>query len=1368
MNKAILSATVALAFTCAASVNGAGTVEMPLAFESANGFVTGGKTARLPIQFVQNGNQPLVVEAEDADVSFEGNANAGRHSDAKCSAGFCVSHIENAVVRFTMATTGNVTVWMRGWYPSEGSWNHEEFMDGAKATNGLSKEGYVVDASFYGESPLKQNWIWTKCGNYTLSAGPHEFTFCFKGGCRLDKIVFLPEGAPGPTDEGPSAGMPGKPIAMTVTTLPLKCSTGASWRSLGGELTPRGGALTVTTSADGLSWTAVPPSGDLAFARDWPSIRFRAAFTAGKLQQSPFWNMPSVILEEASVGSARNCPVAEPVSKLPLFPQKMDGVEWDGQSCKLRSKYFVPASQGALYIEAESAQGQRLGMNAAAALPHDATASGGVYLRNRSLSDHQLRYDVRIDRQGAYTLWIRVRNSIGKFKTSSAGVLWDVGELNSETAGTSNINRPAVAKITNVRFAVPPPADTNLAAKFAATGYEGWVWAKGMTQTLLPGPHSLYFHGGFSYSDIDRLAILPKDMTPDDAAPVAALAPVTEGTVTFTPMAAIGEAMPAKVEPSGAWQVSVDGGLAFTSVPSDGRLPILSNHVAGLILKTTLNSSKQARLNEPRVVLDRQISVIKLRSEAMEMWFETGRGTPLGLYSRRAKRWLTPLQSPANWLSIYYEVPGEGAMRYVPFTDIRLTGLSATANDRLTAAYSLLGAGINAQIDYESGALEGLDRWRLSFSNTTPYCIREIAFPQFAALRTCTDPMAETLGWPCYLGAAFAYPSGGFAAASTLYYPGTASLGFFSLGNAHETLYVGARQKDGILLQMNLENPAPNELCAFSLNKSIAIPPGETWTGDYVLGLVAGDWHAAIDSHRTWLQTWLPLRQSAAWVADCDGFFQNNVTFFSQKPVDGVLINDWYGMRYNQIWGWTADSDYVGFYPVPDPRFGSPSDAKRHLSEYGRQGYHLGYYLNAQGYVRDFQTLDPVGMSVPRAQLPKKYADQVGGAEFFDRVIERAPSGEIRRQPVPLFTVKDAYEMCAGAKEWRDNLVKWTTTIWMGDYGVNALYLDQTGCVYQKCFGRDHGHGWQHAVSGRGFADIACAIRENGRRINPDFVFGIEGMTDLLSSYTDYGLWVGCLQASGYYLKYALPGMQFARGVANGNWGYFATTDEAYRDIALCNWFDYMDARGREVLRVRQDIRPFINQGCFKDTIGLSFDNGWITGRWFLRKTGGWKAAAITLHNPDGSSNALCRLTNSDLKQPLRAFAFVEGGWPRSVPVKREGEGIKFDVPAEKFSTVLLVSECPEAESLLLVARRPLVAGEDIIAGRLLNLSDRRLQATVSPELQAPLSADAASSSLTIAKGGPSPSSLRSRAYLRLTGGPMWPSPPSPVPRMHR
>ena len=1333
INRTILSAILAQALLHTSPVIGAGTVEMPLAFESVSGFVAGGKTARLTIPFIQSGNEPVVVEVEDADISFEGNANAGRHSNAKCSAGFYVSHIENAVVRFTIATPGSYTVWMRGWYPGEGYWNHEEYMDGTKAGNGLV-DGVVVDAKIWGESPLKQNWVWTKGVNYTLGAGTHEFTFCFKGGCRLDKIVFMPEGASGPTDEGSSSGRLSKPITVEVTTLPIKCSSG-SWHSLGGDLAPRDGSLTVSASADGLAWTEVPASGELVFAKDWQSIRFRSIFTAGKLQQSPFWNKPSVILEESSIEPVRNCPVSEPISKLPLFPQKMDGVEWDGQSFKLRSKYFVPDSKGALYIEAESAQGQRLCVNATAALPHDSTAIGGVYLRNRSLSDHQLRYDVRIDRKGAYTLWIRVRNSTGKFKKCYGVVLWDVGELKSETATTSNINRPAVAKITNVKFTVPPPADPVLAKKLATDGYEGWVWAKGMKQTLLPGPHSLYFHGGFNYQDIDRLAILPNDMTPDNAAPGTALTPVTEGTVTFTPMSAIGEAIPAKVEPAGTWQVSTDSGLSFSSVPEDGRLPTLSKDISGLVLKATLNSSKQAKLDDPNVILDRQISVIKLRSDAMEVWFETGRGTPLGLYSRHTRKWLTPLQTPKNWLSINYEVPGEGAMRYVPFSDIRLTSLNASTNNKLSATYSLLGAGITAQIDYESGALDGLNSWHLSLSNTTPYCIREVAFPQFAAVRTCTDPMQETLGWPSYFGAAFPYPSGGFAAASTLYYPGTASLSFFSLGNQNETLYVGARQKDGILLQMNLEIPAPNNLCAFSLNKSIAIPPGETWTGDYALGLIAGDWHAALDTHSAWLRTWLPPRQSSSRVADLDGFFNNNVPFFSQKPVDGVLINDWYDMRYNQIWGWTADSDCVGFYPVPDPRFGSPADAKRHLSDYGRQGYNLGYYLNAQGYVREFQTLDPIGWSVPRAQLPKKYADQVGGADFFDRVIERTPNGEARRQPVPLFTVRNAYEMCAGAKEWREHLVKWTTTIWMGDYGVNSLYLDQTGCVYQKCFGQDHEHGLQHAVSGRGFADIARAIRENGRHINPDFVFGIEGMTDRLSSYTDYGLWVGSLQASGYYLKYALPYMQFARGVSNNNWGYYATIDEGYRDIALCNWFDYMDSRGREVLRVRQDIRPFINQGVFKDTVGLSFDNGWITGRWFMRNTGGWKTAAITLHNPDGSSNAVCRLTYSDLKTPLRAFAFVEGGWPRVLPVKRDGERIQFNVPSEKFSTVLLVSECPEADSLLLVARRPLVAGEDEIEGRLLNLSDRGLKAIVAVELQAPLSSVASSSSLAIAGG---------------------------------
>jgi hypothetical protein len=1346
MKKMILNRLVVA--TLSLLVQSSLAVDIPLSFEPADALARDGKTVRLTAPFLQSGDGPLAMEAEDAQwCAWEGNVNAGRHNDRDCSGEFSVSHVEQMRFRFTLAKAGAYTVWIRASYPGNGGWNHEETMDGAKAKEGLT-DGLVVDANIWRTAPISSNvWIWCKGVSYPLAAGQHDYELCFKSGALLDKVVLLPEGAPAPEGLGPDVAPRDTPLTVVTQSRPVIRPPDGAWGRIGGLLRPRGGRIRLEASQDGRAWNAVPDSGDLEFARAWTSLRLRVILSAVGLQQSPLWLNPYVEVVEPALTPRLELARTESLEAIPLFPQAMQGVSWDGAAFTLRPACFQFGSNGACYMEAEAAQGRRFDLHESAALARDPGASGGLYVRNRDLSTHQLRFDLAIPKKGAYTLWARLRDGkTGKFGKARGTVMWDVGELKAQATSTSNPDRPDKAKIASMTFSVPvkepAPGATNALAttpQKPAPLPEGWVWARGATQTLLPGVHALYLHGGFDYTDVDRLAVLPESMEPDPAAANAPQSPVAEGAVTFAPLPSRPDLTPVKVEPAGAWRVSTDQGASFSPLPADGLLAALPGATNGLVLQAVLQRDGRAAMPNPRVLLAEPLKAVRLQSDRLEAWFDTVTGSPLALFSRTENRWLTPFGLDTDPFDLAYEVPGEGAFRTLSFADARLVSLVSPDTRHLTATYQLLAGGLTITTAYDYSGADGVDHWTIGVDNRSTFTVREVGFPHASFIRAAADPMQETLGWPGYLGQAFAYPAGGFAMPQSLYYPGTASLGYFSLGGPSNTLYVAARHTDGILVKMTLDIPAPNESCGFAFRKEIAVPPAQAWTGDYALSSVPGDWHAAADLHRRWLDTWLPRRQTAAWVADCDGFFHNRVDLFTRLPVEGAMINDWYDMHYNQIWGWTADGEYVGFYPVPDPRLGSQKEAARHIRKFTAQGNHRGYYLNAQGYVRDYQTLDPIGWSLPRALLPAKYTKQVGGSAFFDRVVTRTISGDRRLQGVWMGTMDGAYEMCTGAAEWQDNLARWTTTIWMKDFGVNALYLDQTGCVIQRCFSPNHGHGVQHAACGRGFAETARKIREKGQAINPDFVFGIEGMTDLLSSYADYGVWVGNLAGRGNYLTYCLPDIRVARGIANGNWSYYTSRREAYRDIALCNWFDYMDNEGLPTLRVRQSVRPFVGHGRFMDTVGLSIENGWVKGAWYLRTNGQWKTAAVLLHNPDESAAASFSLAAPLAGRVMAAFSFGEGRLPRKHAFTQDGGVLRTTVPVEPFSAVVFVSETPAAESLLIEARQSQAPGEDHVEGVILNLSGKPQQAAVSLALPARMSAVPAALSLDIPAGDAAP-----------------------------
>jgi len=99
-----------------------------------------------------------------------------------------------------------------------------------------------------------------------------------------------------------------------------------------------------------------------------------------------------------------------------------------------------------------------------------------------------------------------------------------------------------------------------------------------------------------------------------------------------------------------------------------------------------------------------------------------------------------------------------------------------------------------------------------------------VKFLGLPAVRTCVDPLDETLGWPVYYGNAFSCPTGGVPVSAKITHPGEASTGFFTLGGAKQTLYVAARHTDGLHVQMRYGIPGyriPREQLAAELNRIV-------------------------------------------------------------------------------------------------------------------------------------------------------------------------------------------------------------------------------------------------------------------------------------------------------------------------------------------------------------------------------------------------------------------------------------------------------------------------------------------------------------------------------------------------------------------
>ena len=208
-----------------------------------------GRQARHVGTFIQDGSAPLLMEAEQATV-LQGQDDLLLGFDEKASGKAYTQRMANASWNFTVKTAGRYTFWRRASYlQSYGNWQHNEAIDG--------KGEYIRD----GEKPAPE-WQWVKGLSADLSAGDHVFSMDFKGGCRLDLLALLPEGADAPDDKAlKSCGK--EESQADLWTSSIRPFDVANWGKI--EFKSAGELTNVEYSVDGGStWAKAPGSRDLS------------------------------------------------------------------------------------------------------------------------------------------------------------------------------------------------------------------------------------------------------------------------------------------------------------------------------------------------------------------------------------------------------------------------------------------------------------------------------------------------------------------------------------------------------------------------------------------------------------------------------------------------------------------------------------------------------------------------------------------------------------------------------------------------------------------------------------------------------------------------------------------------------------------------------------------------------------------------------------------------------------------------------------------------------------------------------------------------------------------------------------------------
>lgn len=1324
-------------------------VEIPLVISKLENCVSEAGVVRLPQAHVQTDPQHIAIEAEDAtSISFADNIFSDpeglRGADPAASAGRFITRVSEVRYRFKVTQPGNYVVWTRLWAPGPGGWCRTEAMDDASGgptsddklknsmKTGAEQAGggprSVLDISLQPGDPRLKQWIWVKptLGNgsepcrYELAAGWHELKFNYEGGIRLDKLILTRDSAFTPEGKAPLAMAGEGPAAGTLVTEDIQPKAVKQWLGVAGTIAPAGGAVAMSYSIDGgARWT---PFTDLAAIRSLPvkgdgsdRLRFKFELTRPAGQTSPALQG----LALAYLSAVKPAELA-PVTTLPAAIRDMTGraelVVGDkggglgtADGYQLTDRVWQMELGQALVFEAEAYTAARFHPDAMNSLRDDPSASGGKAIYQFPHERNQLRYDFSVPAAGSYRVWYRIRfDQLGQ---------WSVFHFASMDGMCQN--REAIELPKGYK-----PAD-------------GWVFAPGPKYYLTAGQHTFNLHGRFDYAHLDQVAVLPETAKPAEFG-LTGNGPFADSATAPQEFAVM--RMEA-VHPSAvkAWKAvgfdaELNGGELLVKVSADGAAWRPLAELAALQVRGDGSDTLHVRIalrraaGQPSPVLRRAwveydaggVPELTLKNNALDLRFSP-EGHLMGVRDVKNDRWLLPQEAHQPLFELKARVPGEASLRPYQQADAKLIDRRyerTAAGQKLAFTYGLLDNAlqVTCAITLNDGAT--LADWDMGIVNDSPLEVREFTYPRLRGLRLGATELDDMAVWNATIGEIFPNPgAGGIDWVANARYPGDAGMPWAYYYDPAGGLYLCSRDPSLTATDLIHAPGAYRGTWDMTFTKHAYVPTGKSMQFNYQIGVGSGDWHWAADTYHDWFYSWNAKPQFPDWVVTNSGWNAGPVhhsgRLYRRMATHWWPNAEWMGIRHLQTWGSTADNDSCGFWNHFNPYLGSREDMAAGNAALDKLGTHFGGYLNIQGWSDQYRR-DPnfVGCT-PKRHFSQESLDQLPPLGFGERGVNRYMNGQRQEGGPGLAAIPPAkqFNMCRGDSSpggWHDHLLHWCADVNAGEYGCDIVYLDQTSCTAPfLCYNDQHGHGKDHGSGGRQLADLLKTLKERGRKHNPDFAIGVEGMVDAHALHAAFNLFVGSEQNKGDLFLYTHPWASYYRGSSNG--GGFDPIPNDHK-FALLFLHVRLDGVGeseaaRAAVAVRERTGDWFYRGRFRDNVGLAVNKPEIVAKWFETQTAERSGALVNFANLGQVAGATATLTAKGLERVTHAVLYKGDHTVEIQPVIRAGDTVRFPVPATLLSAALLINHVPAAQALQAVAVRPMASGPDRLDVFLVNTS---------------------------------------------------------------